>query len=204
MIIEVDPEHPSHYRINRLVELLEGGGVLAIPTDTCYALACLPQKRSAVDQLVRLRNLDPRKPRALMFSSIQQISLYTIFSDISFKLLRRSLPGPYCFILESNRKLPRFIGDKRQHIGVRFPQQAMVQTLINELNSPLTVTSAIDPETEEMLYDPWSIEAVFGHGLAAVVDSGDVPGGVSSVISLIGDEIEVVRVGLGDVSAFEG
>ena len=203
MIIEVNAEHPSHYRINRLVKLLQEGGVLAIPTDTCYALACLPQKKSAVDQLIRLRNLDQKKPRALVFSSIQQISMYTMLSDVSFKILRRFLPGPYCFILESNRKLPRFIGNKRQHIGVRFPSQKVVQALISELDSPLTVTSAIDPESDNMLYDPWSIESTFGHGLAAVVDSGEVPGQVSSIVSLIDDQCEILRVGLGDVSAFE-
>ena len=148
MIIEVNADHPSYYRINRLVKLLEDGGVLAIPTDTCYALACLPQKKSAVDQLIRLRNLEEKKPRALVFSSIQQISMYTMLSDVNFKILRRFLPGPYCFILESNRKLPRFIGDKRQHIGVRFPGQKVVQALISELGSPLTVTSAIDPESD--------------------------------------------------------
>ena len=202
MIIQLNDDFPSPYRIQRLAKLLEDGAVIAIPTDTCYALACLPHKKSAVEQLVKLRKLDPKKPRALVFSSIQQISTYTLLSDLSFRVLKRFLPGPYCFILESNRKLPRFIGDKRQHIGVRMPDHAVVLALLEELDTPLTVTSAIDPESNELLYDPWSIESTFGHGLAAVIDSDGVPGEVSSVIKLVDDDYEVLREGLGDVSAF--
>ena len=202
MIIQLNDDFPSPYRIQRLAKLLEDGSVIAIPTDTCYALACLPHKKSAVEQLVKLRKLDPKKPRALVFSSIQQISTYTLLSDLSFRILKRFLPGPYCFILESNRKLPRFIGDKRQHIGVRMPDHAVVLALLEELDTPLTVTSAIDPESNELLYDPWSIESIFGHGLAAVIDSNGVPGEVSSVIKLVDDDYEVLREGLGDISAF--
>ena len=202
MILQINAEHPSPYRVQKVVKLLEEGGVIAIPTDTCYALACLPQKKSAVEQLIKLRNLDPKKPRALVFSSIQQVAKYTLLSDVNYRILRRLLPGPYCFILESNRKLPRFIGDKRQHIGVRIPDHPFILALLQNLDTPLTVTSAVDPSNEAMIYDPWSIEELFGHGLAGIIDSGDVPGGVSSVIKLIDDEAEVVREGLGDVSLF--
>ena len=203
MILELNPDYPSSYRVDQLVKILQEGKVISIPTDTCYALACLPQKRSAVTQLIRLRDLDERKPRALAFSSVKPLSTYTQFSNQSFKILRHYLPGPYCFVLESNRTLPRFIGDKRQHIGVRCPDHSAVRALIEAVGSPLTVTSAINPEDDSMLYDPWTIQEVFGHGLGAVVDSGDVPGGVSSVIDLTGDDISVIREGLGDVSHFE-
>ncbi len=202
MIIQLNSEHPSPYRVQKVAQLLESGGVIAIPTDTCYALACLPQKKSAVDQLIKLRNLDPKKPRALVFSSIQQVAMYTLLSDANYRILKRLLPGPYCFILESNRKLPRFIGDKRQQIGVRIPNHPLILALLQELDTPLTVTSAIDPAEDTMLYDPWSIEEVFGHGLAATVDCGDVPGDVSSVVKLTDDESEVIREGLGDISLF--
>lgn len=202
MIMQLSSDHPSSYRIQRIVKLLEEGGVIALPTDTCYALACLPHKKNAVEQLVKLRQLDPKKPRALVFSSIQQISTYTLLSDTNFRILKRFFPGPYCFILESNRKLPRFIGDKRRHIGVRMPNHSVILSLLNELDTPLTVASAIDPNDKTMLYDPWSIEEMFGHGLAAVIDSGEVPGKVSSVVKLIDDQHEVLREGLGDVSAF--
>jgi tRNA threonylcarbamoyl adenosine modification protein (Sua5/YciO/YrdC/YwlC family) len=202
MIIEVNPQYPSSRHIDRLAALLEKGEVISIPTDTCYALACLPQKRQAVERLIQLRSLDERKPRALVFSSLSHISEYAQISKQNFKLMRRVLPGPYCFILESNRTLPRFIGDQRQHIGVRCPDHKVVQALVEHLGSPITVTSAIDPEDQTLLYDPWSLKEVFGHGLAAIVDSGEVPGGMSSVIDLTDDQCEVIREGLGEIDSF--
>lgn len=202
MIIEIKPDYPSPYRIKHCIDALEKGLLIAIPTDTNYALACLPQKRSAVAQMIRLRRLDPKKPRALIFASIQQISMYTMLDDVNFRILKRFLPGPYCFILESNRKLPRFIGDKRQHIGVRIPKHPVVQAILNELDTPLTVTSAIDPDSNLTLCDPWSVEASFGHGLALVIDGGDVYGAESSLIDLTDGKAEVLRHGLGDIKAF--
>jgi tRNA threonylcarbamoyl adenosine modification protein (Sua5/YciO/YrdC/YwlC family) len=204
MIFEVKPNHPSPYRINNIVKALNAGEVIAVPTDTCYALACLPQRRSAVDRMVKMRRLDPKKPRALIFSSIQQVSTYTLLDDINFRILRRFLPGPYCFILESNRKLPRFIGDKRQHIGVRMPKHGVIQAIMRELETPLTVTSAINPDDDMMLYDPWSIEQVFGTTLSFVVDAGPVNGEVSSVIDLTQGEAEVIRAGAGEIQSFVG
>lgn len=200
MIFQMSAEHPSAYRIERVLRALHEGKVIAIPTDTCYALACLPQQRSAVDELVKMRQLDPKKPRALIFNSIQQISNFTLLSDTNFRVLKRFLPGPYCFVLESNRKLPRFIGDKRQHIGVRMPKHPVVQAITEQLDTPLTVTSAINPDDHSMLYDPWSIEGCFPN-LELVIDAGDVPGGASSVIDLT-EEVQVIREGLGDVDPF--
>ena len=200
MIIQMDEQHPSPYRVERIVTFLEDDGVVAIPTDTTYALACLPDRKTAVDKLRALRRLDANKPLALVFNDIRHISEYTLLDDFSFRLLRRFLPGPYCFILEANRKLPRFISDKRKHIGVRVPAHAIPQALVAAVNRPLIVTSAIDPTTDLPLNDPWSVEDTFGHGLSAVLDGGNVPGGVSSVVDLTGDEVRVIREGLGDCS----
>ena len=203
MILELDPVHPSPYRLQRVVEFLEGGEVIAIPTDTCYALACLPNVKGAVDQLTRLRRLVPKRSRSLVFESIRQVSEYTLLGDVAFRALRRHLPGPYSFILEANRKLPRFLGDKRKRVGVRVPDHPLPLALVSAVGSPLMVASAIDPEPEGgIIQDPWTLDATFGHGLAAVIDAGEVPGGVSTVVDLTTDDCELIREGLGDVSAF--
>lgn len=183
--------------------MLNEGAVIATPTDTTYALACLPDQRSAVKQLRALRRLDEKKLFSLVFRDLKHVSEYALVEDHAFRLIRRHLPGPYTFILEANRKLPRFIGDKRKRIGVRVPDLGMLQALIEAVGKPLIVTSAIDPETGFMLNDPWSVDATFGHGIAAVLDTGDVPGDVSSIVDLTADPIEVLRVGLGDTSIFE-
>lgn len=203
MILQMDEAHPSPYRVERAVGFLDDHGVLAIPTDTTYSLACRPDRKQAVDKLRLLRRLDPAKPLALIFNDLRHVSEYTQVDDAAFRVLRRYLPGPYCFILEANRKLPRFIGDKRKRVGIRVPGHAIPQALVAAVGIPLIVTSAIDPETGMTLYDPWTVEATFGHGLAAVIDCGDVPGEFSSVVDLTADEgVEVIREGLGDCAEF--
>ena len=203
MIIQLGERHPSPYHVERLVTFLEDDGVIAMPTDTSYALACLPDRKNAVHKLMSLRRLDPKKPLALVFKDIQQVSSFTMVDDQAFRLLRRYLPGPYCFILEAKREIPRYIGDKRKRIGVRIPEHAVPQALIEAVERPLIVTSAVDPETELVVNDPWSLENVFGHGISAVIDAGDVNGGQSTVIDLTTEYPEVVRPGMGDYQEFD-
>lgn len=203
MIIQIDERHPSPYRIERVVTFLRDDGVIAIPTDCTYSLACLPDNKVAVQKLMALRRLDPKKPLALVFRDIQQISEYAKLPDATYRILKRVLPGPYSFILEANKTLPRFVGDKRKRIGVRVPDHSVPQAIIEAVGTPLIVTSAIDPDGETMANDPWTVENIFGHGLAAVIDAGMVPGGVSTIVDLTADEPEVLRHGLGDASHFE-
>jgi tRNA threonylcarbamoyl adenosine modification protein (Sua5/YciO/YrdC/YwlC family) len=202
MIIELGDQHPSPYHVERLVTYLEDDGIIAMPTDTSYSLACLPDRKNAVQKLMSLRRLDPKKALALVFSDIKQVSAFTMLDDRAFRLIRRYLPGPYCFILEARRELPRYIGDKRKRIGVRIPDHGVPQAIIRAVDRPLIVTSAVDPESGIMASDPWTVEATFGHGISAVIDAGDVPGGESTVIDLTTEHPEVIRPGIGDYSEF--
>ncbi len=202
MILQMS-EHPSPYHLERVATFLNDDGVIAIPTDTTYSLACLPDHRTAVNKLMALRRLDPKKPLALVFRDIKHISEYAMVDDVQYRIMKRYLPGPYCFILESKRSLPRFIGDKRKRIGVRVPAHGVAQGIIEQVGKPLIVTSAVDPDTDTMINDPWSVDSLFGHGLSAVIDAGEVPGGVSSIVDLTTDDPEVYRAGLGDTSEFE-
>jgi tRNA threonylcarbamoyl adenosine modification protein (Sua5/YciO/YrdC/YwlC family) len=201
MILQMS-EHPSAYHLERVATFLEDDGVIAIPTDTTYSLACLPDNRTAVNKLMALRRLDPKKPLALVFRDIKHISEYAMVDDLQYRIIKRYLPGPYCFILESKRSLPRIIGDKRKRIGVRVPDHGVAQGIIDQVNRPLIVTSAVDPDSETMANDPWTVQSLFGHGLSAVIDAGDVPGGVSSIVDLTTENPEVYRTGLGDTADF--
>lgn len=198
----MDGFHPSPYRIERVATFLNDSGVIAMPTDTTYALACLPDDKAAVTKLMALRRLDPKKPLALVFRDIRHVSEYAMVDHRCFRMLKRFLPGPYCFILEANRNLPRRIGDKRKRIGVRVPNHGVPQAIIEAVDKPLIVTTASDPDTGELMHDPWTVDAVFGHGLAAVLDAGDCPGVLSSVVDLTTEPPEVLRAGAGDVSDF--
>lgn len=198
MIIQVDERHPNPHRIERVATFLQDDGVIAMPTDCTYSLACLPDHKVAVQKLMALRRLDPKKPLALVFRDIKHISEYALVDDRSYRILKRTLPGPYSFILEANRTLPRFIGDKRKRIGVRVPNHSVPQAIIDMVQKPLIVTSAVDPEDGLMANDPWTCENIFGHGLSCVLDAGMVPGGVSTIVDLTSDPPEVIRQGLGD------
>jgi tRNA threonylcarbamoyl adenosine modification protein (Sua5/YciO/YrdC/YwlC family) len=202
--IDINIHHPNPKKIEEVVKILQDGKVIAIPTDTCYALACVPNIKSAVEKLVQIRNLDPKKPRALIFSGIEQVSRYTLLSKSNFKILKNHLPGPYCFVLESNHELPKFIGDKRNHIGIRIPNHPIILEIVSALNIPLTVTSAVSLEDDSILKNVWEVEQAFGHQLEAIVDCGEEVETLdfSSVIDLTGDEINIIREGLGDISAF--
>ncbi len=201
MILQMDGEHPSPHRLERLVTYLNDDGVIAIPTDTTYALACLPTNKTAIDKMRALRRLDPKKNLSLVFRDLRHVSEYALIGDDAFRILRRFLPGPVTFILEANKNLPKLIGDKRKRFGVRVPACEFPQAIVEAINMPLAVTSAIDPETGFVCNDPWSVEDTFGHGLAAVVDAGEVPGEFSSVVDLSEGDPKVYRVGLGDVSS---
>ena len=202
MILQMS-RYPSAYHLDRIATFLRDDGVIAIPTDTTYSLACLPDRKNAVKKLRMLRRLDPKKSLALLFRDIGHVGEYAWLDDGSFRLLKRYLPGPYCFILEVRRGLPKNIGDKRKRIGVRIPDHGVPQAIIDVVDSPLIVTSAIDPETDMMAADPWTVEAVFGHGLSAVIDTGDIAAGESSIIDLTVDPPEVHRTGLGATDEFE-
>lgn len=202
MILQLDGRFPSPRRIERVVALLEDDGVVAIPTDTTYALACLPDRKQAVERLMALRRLDPKKPLALVFKDLRHISENTLLDDRAFRIIRRYLPGPYCFILEANRNLPRITGDNRRRVGVRLPAHAVPQAIVEAANKPLVVTSCIDPDSGNTLNDPWETESIFGHGLAAVLDGGDMPGIPSSIVDLTTEVPTIIREGLGDCSDF--
>ncbi|MCA9541377.1 MAG: threonylcarbamoyl-AMP synthase, partial [Myxococcales bacterium] len=203
VILQMDGQYPSPYRIERVVTFLEDDGVIAMPTDTSYSLACLPDHKVAVNKLMALRRLDPKKPLALVFRDLRHVSEYAMVDDQAYRILKRYLPGPYCFILEANRNLPRFIGDKRKRIGVRVPDHGVPQAIIEAVGKPLIVTSAIDPDDGVECHDPWTVENIFGHGLSAVLDAGNVPAGMSTIVDLTCEPHAVVRVGLGDASEFE-
>ena len=201
MILQMDGEHPTPHRMERVLTFLKDDGVIALPTDTTYALACLPNNKTAVDKMRALRRLDPKKNLSLVFSDFSQLSQYALVDNETYRILKEFLPGPVTFILEASRNLPRLIGDKRKRFGVRMPKAPFITALVEALQTPLAVTSAIDPETGDVANDPWTVEEFFGHGLAAVVDAGDVPGEFSSVVDLSNGEPQVLREGLGDVSA---
>jgi len=200
MILEINPEHPEPRKIRRAVDALEAGEVIAYPTDTVYGLGCDLFNKKAVERLYQIKGLPRDQKLAFVCADISDAAKYAVLHDQVFRLLKRHLPGPYVFILEATREVPKIVHLPRKTIGVRIPNHAVPLALVRELGRPI-ISSTAARHGAEGSPDPHEIDVEFP-GLALVLDGG--PGGVepTSVVDLTGHSPVVVREGAGDVSAF--
>jgi len=196
MLLSIHSEHPEPRKIQRVVELLEKGGVIAYPTDTVYGLGCDPLNKAAIDRLYQMKSMPRTKPLALICKDLSDISKYAIVENPEYRLLKRFLPGPYCFVLKATRDVPKLLMTKQKTVGIRVPNHAVPRAIVEALGRPLVSTTA---ESEgEPLIDPWTIDATFP-SLDLVLEAdacGSVP---TTVIDLSEGDIRVVREGAGPV-----
>lgn len=200
--LEINPVNPQARKIDQVVEVLKQGGVIAYPTDTIYGIGCDIMNKKAIERVYQIKQRARHIPFSFICSDLKNISQYAKVSNYAYKTMRRLLPGPYTFILEGSNDVPKMMLTKRKTAGIRVPAHPICMAIINSLGNPIISTSAASPD-DELLSEPWLINEQFGKQLDMVIDGGPVPGAPSSVVSLIGDEPEVLRKGLGDVSIFE-
>jgi tRNA threonylcarbamoyl adenosine modification protein (Sua5/YciO/YrdC/YwlC family) len=202
MLIEINPQNPQQRLISRAVEILNRGGVVVYPTDTYFGMGCDIMNKKAIERIYRLKQRDKSKPFSFICSGLKNISHYAKVSNYAYKTMRRLLPGPYTFILEGSRLVPKIMLTKRKTAGIRVPDNAICLALVNALGNPVITTSASTPDGS-ILHDASLIHDYFGSRIDAVIEGGVVPGRPSSVISLIDDRPEIIRKGMGNVSLFE-
>ena len=200
MLLSINLDHPEPRKVRRAVEALEGGGVIAYPTDTVYGLGCDIANKHAVDRLYAIKGMERTHPLAFVCPDLGDIARYAIVDNQVYRVLRRFLPGPYTFILEATREVPKLVQMKRRNVGIRVPACEVTRTLARELGRPIASTTASRPG-EDALIDPHEIDAVF-RGLALVLDAG--AGGLvpTTVIDLTKAPPEIVREGAGSVDEF--
>jgi tRNA threonylcarbamoyl adenosine modification protein (Sua5/YciO/YrdC/YwlC family) len=196
MRIEVNAEHPEPRKIRHAVEDLRRGGVIAYPTDTVYGLGCDIFEKKALDRLYRIKPMPKDHPVAFVCPDLSDIARYAQVDDRAYRLMKRLLPGPYCFILPATREVPRVLMMKRKQVGIRVPAHPVAQALVRELGHPIVSTSAtVDGD---VLHDPAEIAAQF-KGLDRILDVGAGGFDPSTVIDLTGDDPVVTREGAGPV-----
>lgn len=200
MLIQINAQNPPQRLVDMAVEVLQRGGVIAYPTDTYYGIGCDIFNKRAIEKIYQLRQRDKKKPFSFICSDLKHISDYAKVSNYAYKTMRRLLPGPYTFILEGSKMVPRIMLTKRRTAGIRVPDHAICIALVENLGNPIISTSAKDPDGD-IFEDPSLLHDYFGSRIDLVIDAGPVPGRPSSVISLIDDEPEILREGLGDVSS---
>ena len=198
---EVHPDNPQPRLIKQAVALLHGGGVCAVPTDSSYALVCHLDDRTAAEQLRRIRQVDDKHHLTLLCRDLSELASYARVDNRQYRLLKLGTPGPYTFILEATKEVPRRLSHPaRRTIGLRVPQHKVTQALLAELGQPLLATTLIAPGETDPLNDPEEIRERFQKLLAAVVDAGACPMAPTTVIDLTDDQPRLVRQGLGDLS----
>jgi tRNA threonylcarbamoyl adenosine modification protein (Sua5/YciO/YrdC/YwlC family) len=202
MILHVNPVTPQKRLIRKAVELLRQGGIIAFPTDTYYGIGCDIMNKKAIEKIYWLKQRDKREPFSFVCADLKNISQYAKVTNYAYKTMKRLLPGPYTFILEGSKMVPKIMLTKRKTAGIRVPDHNICIRLVEELEHPIISTTA-NQRDGEILNDPSLIEEYFSPHLDLVIDGGPVPGEPSSVISLIDDLPEVIRVGRGDVSVFQ-
>jgi tRNA threonylcarbamoyl adenosine modification protein (Sua5/YciO/YrdC/YwlC family) len=203
---EVHPENPQARRLKQAVALLESGGVLAIPTDSSYALACHLDDKAAVDRLRQIRGVDHKHLLTLLCRDLSELANYARVDNRQYRMLKSATPGAYTFILEATREVPRRVSHpQRKTVGLRVPDHRVLQELLALHGTPLLATTLIPPRETRPLNDAHEIRDRFEREIAGVIDAGACPSEPTSVIDLTpmgtGGEAVVVRRGRGDVGA---
>lgn len=201
MLLKINPINPQERFIQRVVDVLRSGGIIAYPTDTYYGIGCDIMNKKAIQKIHQLRQRDRKKPFSFICSDLKNISRYAKVSNYAYKTMRRLLPGPYTFILEGSKLVPKIMLTRRKTAGIRVPGNNICLALVKLLGNPILSASAKSPEGEH-LNDPSLIHDYFGKRIVVVIDGGPVPGEPSSVVSLIHDDPEVLRQGVGDIDLF--
>ncbi len=202
MLLKINQHNPQLRLIHKAVEILKKGGIVVYPTDTFYGIGCDIMNKKAIEKIYQLKQRNKSIPFSFICSGLKNISHYAKVSNYAYKTMKRLLPGPYTFILEGSKLVPKIMLTKRKTAGIRVPDNPICLALVNELENPLLTTSATKPDGS-IFHDASLIHDYFGKRVDAVIDGSIVPGRPSSVISLIDDVPEVIREGLGDVSIFE-
>ncbi len=196
MLLTINPEHPEPRKIKRAAELLDAGEVIVYPTDTVYGLGCDLFSKKAIERLYQLKQMDKSHQLTFVCPDLSDISRYAIVDDAQYRLLKRLLPGPYTFILEATREVPKIVQSKKKTVGIRVPNHEVSLALVRELGRPIISTTAA-MHGEEPNIDPSEIDDMFQ---VAITLDGGVGGMIpTTVVDLSGGDVVVVREGAGPV-----
>ena len=200
---DVHPDNPQPRTIRQIVELIRGDGLIAYPTDSCFALGCRMGSKDALERLRAIRQLDDRHHFTLMCRDFAQLGQFVQVNNASFRAVKAATPGPYTFILPATREVPRrLLHPRKKTVGVRITSHTTAQAILAELGEPLVSSTLLLPGEPEPMTQGWEIKELLDHAVDAVVDSGDCGTEPTTVIDLSEGTPEILREGAGDPSRF--
>ena len=201
---DVHPDNPQPRSIGKVVDLVRQGGLIAYPTDSCFALGTSLDNREGLDRIRSIRRLDDRHHFTLVCEDFAQLGQFVHVDNTVFRAVKSATPGQYTFILPATKEVPRrLLHPKKKTVGVRIPAHNVPQALLSGLGEPLVSSTLLLPGDEEPMTQGWDIKERLDHDLDAVIDSGDCGVEPTTVVDFSGDEPEIVRVGAGDPARFE-
>ncbi len=201
---DIHPNNPQPRLLAQAASLLERGGLIAYPTDSCYALGCALGNNAGTERIRRIRRLGDKHHFTLVVSEFAQLGSYVEMDNWVFRAVKAATPGPYTFILKATREVPRMMQHpKKRTIGVRVPQHRTTLALLHTIGAPLLSSTLLLPDHPAPLIEGWAIKELLDHEVDGVLDSGDCGTEPTTVVDLTGDEPEIVRLGAGDPSPFE-
>ncbi|GAA1226899.1 L-threonylcarbamoyladenylate synthase [Prauserella halophila] len=201
---DVHQENPQPRSVGKVVDLLRSGGLIAYPTDSCFALGTSLDNREGLDRIRSIRKLDDKHHFTLVCQDFSQLGQFVHVDNSVFRAIKSATPGQYTFILPATKEVPRrLLHPKKKTVGVRIPDHVTTQALLEGLGEPLVSSTLLLPGEEEPMTQGWDIKEALDHVLDAVIDSGDCGVEPTTVVDFSGDDPEIVRVGAGDPSRFE-
>jgi len=200
---EVHPQNPQARLIRQAAQIIQGGGIVAAPTDSAYALVCRLDDKGAVEKLRRIRGVDEKHHLTLLVRDLSEIATYARVDNRQYRQLKAVTPGPYTVILEATKEVPRRLSHpSRKTIGIRVPENAILLALLAELGEPLIGTTLQLPGDDNMLSDPDEVRERLDRQIELVIDGGAGTLEPTTIVDLTGPDAELVRAGRGDPAAF--
>lgn len=200
--VKIHPDNPQKRLITQAADVLRGGGIIAYPTDTTYGLGCTIGNRKGIDRIIQIRQLPTSHRFSILCPDLSEIARYARVNNNTYRALRRLLPGPYTFVLEATRDVPKTLLPKRKTIGLRIPGHPICLALLQTMHEPLLSTTMRLPGDEHMLSDPTEIRERLSGVIDLVIDGGASPSALSTVVDLTGETPVILRHGAGDPSLF--
>ncbi|MBN1154930.1 threonylcarbamoyl-AMP synthase [candidate division KSB1 bacterium] len=202
MMLSIQPDNPQERLIRQAVEILSKGGIMTYPTDTVYGIGCDIFHKQSIQRILQLKGKSKFSPLSFICPDLKDIAKYAHVSNAAYKVMRQLLPGPYTFVLQGTRLVPKLMLTKRNTVGIRIPDNNICHALLKELGNPIVSTSA-SLRDDVIFNDPEEIDRHMGHALDLIIDGGIMGLSPSSVIDLSEEPFRVLRKGKGDITYFQ-
>ena len=193
MLLSINPDNPQKRLIDKVVQVLDQGGLIIYPTDTFYGIGCDLFQKKSIQRIYQLKRRPLTKPFSFVCANLKDISLYAQVSNHAYRIMKRSLPGPYTFILEGTKLVPKLMLTRRRTVGIRVPNNKICLAIVKGLGHPIISTSI-------QLDEPLLIHDTYSSSIEMVIDGGVISYEPSTVVSLINDRPEVIREGKGEIN----